>query len=573
MLAIATAQFMVALDTTIVNVALPHIQQSLGFSNSGLEWVVNAYAVTFGGVLLIGGRAGDLLGRRRMFAAGLLLFSAGSLAGGMATSQAWLLAARAVQGTGAAITAPAALALIATTFPEGSSRNRAMGVYSATSAVGGAIGLLAGGLLTTYASWRWVLYVNVPIGAAVALAAPLVLAEAPRQRGRFDLPGAIAGAGGIAALVYGLSAASASSGGTSHWDDGKVIASLTAAAALLAAFALIQARSRQPLVPPRLVRDRDRSSAYLIMLCSATAMAAVFFFLTVFQEAVWGYSPLRTGLGYLPMTAAVLAASGASARLVTRIGAKPVLLTGAAVATGGLYWLSRLSEHGSYAGTVLGPTLVAGCGLGLLSVPLSLTALSRVRDGDSGVASSLLSTGQQVGGSIGLAVLGTAAWTVAADSARSQAARAANIAAQAGRPVGSGGPLTTAIYQHALAEGFGRALLLAAAIMLVGLAIAAAGIRSDVRSQEIPAVASPLGCFPWWKPCLAPSRSTRGPIPARSRTSARGCAERAGRTRRRTPAGRSGPTSGTSASWSRTGRTSSTGRPRRRPSPGFPASG
>ncbi len=196
-----------------------------------------------------------------------------------------------------------------------------MGVYSATSAVGGAIGLLAGGLLTTYASWRWVLYVNVPIGAAVALAAPLVLAEAPRQRVRFDLPGAIAGTGGIAALVYGLSAASASSGGASHWDDGKVIASLTAAVALLAAFALIQAGSRQPLVPPRLLRDRDRSSAYLIMLCSATAMAAVFFFLTVFQEAVWGYSPLRTGLGYLPMTAAVLAASAAAARLV--IAASP----------------------------------------------------------------------------------------------------------------------------------------------------------------------------------------------------------------------------------------------------------
>jgi EmrB/QacA subfamily drug resistance transporter len=493
MFAIATAQFMVALDTTIVNVALPHIQQSLGFSDSGLEWVVNAYALTFGGVLLIGGRAGDLLGRRRMFAAGLWLFSAASLAGGLATSPAWLLAARAVQGTGAAMTAPAALALIATTFPEGRSRNRAMGVYSATSAVGGAIGLLAGGLLTTYASWRWVLYVNVPIGAVVALAAPLVLAEAPRQRGRFDLPGAIVGAGGIAALVYGLSAASASSDGTSHWTDGRVLDSLTAAAALLAAFALIQARSRQPLVPPRLLRDRNRSSAYLIMLSAATAMAAVFFFLTVFQEAVWGYSPLRTGLGYLPMTAAVLAASGAAARLVTRIAAKPILLAGAAVATAGLYWLSHLSEHGSYAGTVLGPTVVIGCGLGLLSVPLSLTALSRVGDGDSGVASSLLSTGQQVGGSIGLAVLGTAAWTVAADSARSQAARAENMAAQAGRPAGPGGQVPAAIYQHALAVGFGRALLLAAVIMLAGLVIAAAGIRANVRSHGNHRHRQPLG--------------------------------------------------------------------------------
>jgi predicted MFS family arabinose efflux permease len=366
-----------------------------------------------------------------------------------------------------------------------------MGIYSATSAVGGGIGLLAGGLLTTYASWRWVMYVNVPIGVAVALAAPLVLGRAPRQRGRFDLPGAIAGAGGVAALVYGLSAASASSGGTSHWGDGKVIGSLTAAVVLLAAFALIQAGSRQPLVPPRLLRDRDRRSAYLIMLCSATAMAAVFFFLTVFQEAVWGYSALRTGLGYLPMTAAVLAASGVSARLVTRIATRPLLLAGAAIATAGLYWLSRLSEHGSYAGTVLGPTLVVGCGLGLLSVPLSLTALSRVRDGDSGVASSLLSTAQQVGGSIGLAVLGTAAWTVAADSARTQAARAATAAAQAGRPVESGRQLSAAIYRHALAVGFGRALLVAAVIMLVGLAIAAAGIRADARSPEIPAMASP----------------------------------------------------------------------------------
>src|SRR3954452_1031120 len=199
LLAIATAQFMVALDTTIVNVALPHIQRALGFSGSGLEWVVNAYAVTFGGALLVGGRAGDLLGRRRAFVAGLLLFSAASLAGGLANSQAWLLAARAVQGTGAAITAPAALALIATSFPEGGPRNRAVGVYSAANAVGGTIGLLAGGLLSTYASWPWVLYVNVPIGVAIALAAPLVLAEAPRQRGRFGLPSALAGAGGVAA--------------------------------------------------------------------------------------------------------------------------------------------------------------------------------------------------------------------------------------------------------------------------------------------------------------------------------------------------------------------------------------
>ncbi|MGD0699544.1 MAG: MFS transporter [Trebonia sp.] len=484
LLVIATAQFMVTLDTTIVNVALPHIQGALGFSGSGLEWVVNAYALTFGGVLLIGGRAGDLLGRRRVFAAGLLLFSAASLAGGLASSPAWLLAARAVQGTGAALVASSALALIATAFPEGGQRNRAMGVYSGASAAGSALGLLAGGLLATYASWRWVLYVNVPIGVAVALAAPLVLAESPRQPGRFDLPGAIAGTGGVAALVYGLSAAAASTDGTSHWGDRKVIASVTAAVVLLAAFAAIQARSRDPLLPGRVLRDRDRGGAYLIMLCSATAMSAVFFFLTLFQEAVWGYSPLRTGVGYLPMTVAVLATSAASTWLVRRIPVRPLLLVGSSVAAGGLCWLSRLGQHGSYAGTVLGPTLVVGCGLGLLSLPLALTAMARVTDSDSGAASSLLNTSQQVGGSIGLAVLGTAAWTVAAESARTQAARTATMTAQARHSVGFGGQLPTVIYQHALTVGFGRAFLAAAGIMLVALAIAIATIHVDVRGPE-----------------------------------------------------------------------------------------
>ena len=222
LLVIATAQLMVVLDATIVNVALPHIQRALGFSGSGLEWVVNAYALTFGGLLLLGGRAGDRLGRRKMFIAGLLLFSAASLAGGFATSQAFLLTARAVQGAGGALVAPAALALITTTFPEGPPRTRAFGVYAAMSIAGGAIGLIGGGLLTTYASWRWVLFVNVPIGAAVALAAPRVLAETPRRRGRFDLPGAITGTAGVTALVYGLISAATTPNGVSHWGDAKV---------------------------------------------------------------------------------------------------------------------------------------------------------------------------------------------------------------------------------------------------------------------------------------------------------------------------------------------------------------
>src|SRR5205809_18323 len=232
LLVLASAQLMVVLDATIVNVALPHIQRALGFSGSGLEWVVNAYALTFGGLLLLGGRAGDILGRRRVFIGGIILFSAASLLGGFANSQAWLLGARALQGVGGAIVAPAALSLVATTFPEGRPRNRAMGVYAAMSIAGAAVGLIAGGLLTTYLSWRWVFFVNVPIGIAVALAAPRALADSEPHPGRFDLPGAITGTLGLAALVYGLSNAATSPNGVSHWGDTKVVASLVGAAVL-----------------------------------------------------------------------------------------------------------------------------------------------------------------------------------------------------------------------------------------------------------------------------------------------------------------------------------------------------
>src|SRR5262245_11178723 len=347
LLIIATAQLMVVLDATIVNVALPHIQRALSFSGSGLEWVVNAYALTFGGLMLLGGRAGDLLGRRRVFIAGLLLFSAASLAGGFATSQGWLLAARAVQGAGAAMIAPAALALIATTFPAGQPRNRAMGVYAAMSVAGGAVGLIAGGLLTTYASWRWVLFVNVPIGLVAALAAPRVLSESGRQRGRFDLPGAITGTGGIAALVYGLSNAATSPDGVSHWGDAKVVASLAASVVLLAAFAVIETRSKRALLPVRLLADRNRTGANLVMLCIGTAVFGMFFFLTVFLQTAWGYSALKTGVAYLPLMAGILVASGAAAQLVSRTGARPLLVAGTTATAGGLHWLSRLTEHGS----------------------------------------------------------------------------------------------------------------------------------------------------------------------------------------------------------------------------------
>jgi len=487
---IATAQLMVVLDATIVNVALPHIQTALGFSGAGLEWVVNAYTLTFGGLLLLGGRAGDILGRRRVFIVGIILFSLASLLGGFATTQAWLLAARAVQGVGGAIVAPTALSLVTTNFPEGQPRNRAMGVYSAMSIGGIAVGLLAGGLLTTYASWRWVLFVNVPIGIAVALIAPRVLGESQRHPGRFDLAGAITGTGGLAALVYGLSSAATGANGVSHWGDTKVLAALTAAAVLLACFVVIEARSPHALMPMRIFRNRSRSGAYLIMLCIGTAMFGMFFFLTIFVQAVWGYSALKTGVAYLPMVAVIMAGAGLSTQLVPRIGARPLLLAASAIATGGMFWLSRISEHSSYAGGLLGPMLVTASGLGLLFMPLTLVALSKVEDRDAGLASSLVNTGQQVGGAIGLAVLGTVAWTVVANTARHSAAAAqaaAAAAAKAGHPLhvtaAQAKAAQSAVYDHALAIGFSRGFEVSAGIMALALAVTIAMIR--VRRQDL----------------------------------------------------------------------------------------
>jgi len=472
---IASAQLMVVLDATIVNVALPHVQRALGFSGGELEWVVNAYAVTFGGLLLLGGRAGDRLGRRRVFVGGLLLFSVASLVGGFATSQGWLLAARAVQGAGGAVIAPNALALITANFPEGGPRNRAMGVYSAMAGGGGAVGLLLGGLLTSYVSWRWVLFVNVPIGLVVAGAAVRVLADSPRRPGPVDVAGAVTATAGVALLVYGLSKAGTGPDGVSHWGDGVVVASLAAAAVLVVAFVLIELRSAYPLLPMRLLADRNRSGAYLIMLCLGTAMFGMFFFLTLFTQTVLGYSAVRSGLAYLPFTAGIVAAAGLASRLVARVGPRPLIVAGAAAAAGGMYWFSQLSEHAGYPGQLLGPILVTSCGLGLLFVPLSLVALHHVEDQHAGVAASLLNTGQQVGGAIGLAALGTIAWTTVAGTLNN-----ARAAIAAGRePPASPAQLAT----HALATGFSRGFLVAAVIALLALLVALATIR--LRSQDL----------------------------------------------------------------------------------------
>jgi EmrB/QacA subfamily drug resistance transporter len=474
---IATAQLMVVLDATIVNVALPHIQNALGFSGSGLEWVVNAYALTFGGLLLLGGRAGDILGRRRVFIAGIILFSAASLLGGFANSEAWLLGARALQGVGAAIVAPTALSLVTTNFPEGPPRNRAMGVYAAMSIGGAAVGLLAGGVLTTYVSWRWVFFVNVPIGIIVALLAPRALGESQRHPGRFDLPGAITGTLGLAALVYGLSSAGTTPNGVSHWGDTKVVASLIAAVVLLASFLVIESRSRHALLPLRIFRNRSRSGAYLIMLCVGTAMFGMFFFLTLFVQDVWHYSAVKTGVAYLPMIAVILAMAGLSTQLVPRIGARPLLIAASAIAAGGMFWLSRIDEHSTYVGGLLGPMLVTAAGLGLLFMPATLVSLSKVDDRDAGVASSLVNTGQQVGGSIGLAILGTVAWTVVANTIRSSTAAAA-AAAKAGHTSHlSAAQAKIAIFDHALSVGFSRGFVVSAGIMLLALIVTITMVR------------------------------------------------------------------------------------------------
>ncbi len=463
---IATAQLMVVLDATVTNVALPSIQNALHFSGSNLAWVVNAYALAFGGLLLVGGRSSDLLGRRRMFVIGLLAFSAASLAGGFATSPAWLLAARAVQGAAGAVVAPAALSLIVTSFPEGRPRARAMGVYSVMSVAGSAIGLVAGGLLVSYASWRWVLFINVPFGIAAALAAPMLLTGAPRLAGRLDIPGALLGTAGVSAIVYGLSGAATGPDGVSHWADTKVVASLAAGVVLLVAFGLVEARSPHALLPGRLLRDRGRLGANLVMLGVGTVLFGVFFFLTLFAQEIWGYSPIRAGLAFLPLVAAVLAGSATASTLLPRIGARPLLLTGTAGCAGGLYWLSLMTEHAGYAGGLLGPLLAIGAGLGLVFVPLPLAALAGVADSDSGVGASLLSSCRQIGGAIGLAVLSTVAWTTAAGSAR-----------------------TGATHHHALVTGFDRAFTVGAGLTVLSLLVTLVMIR---RHRPAPAAVPEL---------------------------------------------------------------------------------
>jgi EmrB/QacA subfamily drug resistance transporter len=394
------AQLMVILDATVVNIALPSIQGGLHFSATSLSWVMNAYALTFGGLLLLGGRAGDILGRRRVFLAGIALFTIASLTGGLATSAGWLIAARAAQGTGAAIASPAALSLVVAAFPEGHERNRAVGRYSAVSMGGASLGLVLGGLITEWASWRWVLFINVPVGILILAAAPAFIGETTRAPGHFDVAGALASTTGMASLVYAFIRAV-----SAGWSDSLTLGALATAAVALALFVLTETRARQPITPLRLFADRGRSGAYLARLFLVAGMFGMFFFLTQFLQDVLGLRPLQAGVAFLPMTLVVFAVSRLSARLLSRYAPGPLTAAGTLPVIAGMAWLSRITPGTAYLPGVLGPMLLFGFGMGIAFVPLTTAALAGVRREDSGAASGMVNATQQVGGALGLAIL------------------------------------------------------------------------------------------------------------------------------------------------------------------------
>lgn len=469
---ISMAQLMLVLDELIVNTALPHIQGALHFSGTGLEWVVTGYAVTFGGLLMLGGRAGDILGRRRMLIAGILAFSLASLAGGLATTSWLLITARILQGTGAAVAAPAALSLITVTFPEGKQRTRALGVYAAMTGMGGGVGVVAGGLLTTYASWRWVFFVNVPLGLALALGARYALPESQRYPRQWDLPGAVTGTIGFALLIYGLTRAATGPDGISHWGDTATILALAGAIAALAAFVAIEARASQPLLPLWIFADRNRAGVYLILLCLASVFFGLFFFLTQFTQVVWGYSALRGGLAYLPFIGAFIVLAGLCTQLVPRFGARVPMTIGAVLAPVGVFWLSRVNEHSHYLTGICLPLLVFAGTAGLIFVPLTMTLVAGISDEHAGIASSMFNAGQQIGGAVGLAVIGTVSWTITSNHIRH-----AGISGPAAAP-------GTPIYSHALTAGVHAALTIGAAATVVALLVTLVTIR--VRREDLP---------------------------------------------------------------------------------------
>jgi EmrB/QacA subfamily drug resistance transporter len=403
---VCVAQFMVVLDATIVNVALPSIQRGLGMSPSQLQWVITMYTLMFGGFILLGGRAGDLIGRKRVFSAGIILFSAASLLNGVAQSPGMLIAGRGLQGLGGALLAPAVLAIITTTFADGKDRATALAIWSGIAAGGGAVGLLLGGLLTDLTSWRWIFFVNVPVGAAVVVATIRYVPESRSQTAHrtFDLPGAVSVTGGLVALVFGIVESN-----SEGWGSFRTVGSLVLASVLLVGFLVIESRSPAPLVRLSIFRLSSLVAADLTILLASAAVFSTFFFVSLYIQQILGYSPLRAGAAFLPFSIGTATGATVARRLVPRLGVRAVPLIGLAFATGGMIVLTQLPVDGHYTSDLLTGLLPIGLGLGLTFVPITLAGTREVTGEDAGLASGLLNTAQQIGGSIGLAVLATLA--------------------------------------------------------------------------------------------------------------------------------------------------------------------
>jgi EmrB/QacA subfamily drug resistance transporter len=444
------AQLMIILDATVVNIALPNIQHSLHFSATSLSWVLNGYTLTFGGLLLLGGRAGDILGRRRMFLYGIALFTLASLAGGLAPNAGVLLAARAIQGVGGALASPAVLALVISAFPEGRERTKALGIYTGVVMGGSSLGLVLGGVITQWLDWRWVLFINIPIGIGVLIATPRFVAETARVPGRFDLAGAITSVAGVGALVYAFIRA-ASNG----WGDSVTIASFGAAAVLLAAFLAIETRAAEPITPLRLFADVGRSGSFVARLLLVAGMFGMFFFLTQFLQDVLGFSPISAGIAFLPMTVALFAVSRFVPRLLPVFGPRRLMIAGMLPVIAGMAWLSRVSPATSYWTGVFEPMLLIGLGMGVVFVPLTTVSLAGVRREDSGAASSMVNVMQQVGGSLGLAVLVAVFGTATRNAAAHPAAGLAGTALQ------------HQVLAHGMATAFGLAAIFDVAVLVL----------------------------------------------------------------------------------------------------------
>ncbi|NUO36702.1 MAG: DHA2 family efflux MFS transporter permease subunit [Dermatophilaceae bacterium] len=472
---ICAAQLMIVLDGTIVNIALPHIATDLAFSQANLQWVVTIYTLAFGGVLLLGGRLGDLYGRRRMFVWGVVLFTLASLVAGIAQNEAMMLGARAVQGLGGALAAPNALALITTTFPAGKERNRAMGVFAAMSGAGAAIGLILGGALTEV-DWRWNFFINLPIGVLVAVFAQRILTESEDGRGSLDIPGAITSIAGLSALVYGLTHAASTS-----WGDATTVTYLAIGAALLVAFVVIETRVAHPLLPMRIPGDRTRGTSYFVMLVVGAGMFAMFYFLGIYIQNILGYSPLKSGLAFLPFSVGIVVAAQVASFLIARVDPRWISGAGAAFATLGMWGFTHLTPQSTYAGNLLPWIVVLAFGLGLIFVPLTLTAVHGVAHEDSSVASAVLNTMQQVGGTIGLATLST----IFVNNLNDKVAELTAKLPQGG-PAPSREQVAAArklIADEAFTYGASRAYLVAAIMIAVGGVITLVAL--NVRHKEL----------------------------------------------------------------------------------------